>query len=66
MDKRQLIETIRTLNEHAEPKFLQQFAETDLAQYLERLQQASTRNIRLKRWVRPAKRESQREYRMVS
>ncbi len=62
MDKRQLIEAIQTLNENADTKFLQQFVESDLAQYLERLQQASTRNIRLKSWVRPAR----RDYKMVS
>lgn len=62
MDKRQLIEAIRRLNEHAEERFLQQFDETDLAQYLNRLEQASVRNVHLKHWSRAPK----RGYRMVS
>ncbi len=62
MDKRQLIEAIQETNPHAETRFLSQFNEQDLAEYLARLQQASTRNISLKSWTRPAK----REYRMVS
>ncbi|MBC7782769.1 MAG: hypothetical protein H7144_02935 [Burkholderiales bacterium] len=62
MEKRQLIEAIQTLNENAESKFLQQFEAPDLAEYLKRLQDASTRRIHLKTWSRPAK----RDYRMVS
>lgn len=62
MDKRQLIDAIRNLNEHAEAKFLQQFEESDLAQYLHRLEQASVRNVSLKHWSRAPK----RGYRMVS
>ncbi|HEX8342140.1 MAG TPA: hypothetical protein VF624_14645 [Tepidisphaeraceae bacterium] len=62
MNKRQLIDAIRELNEHATEIFLQQFAENDLSEYLVRLREASTRNVRLTRWRRPAR----REYRMVS
>ena len=62
MNKRQLIDAIRELNQHATEQFLQQFAESDLSEYLTRLKEASTRNVHLTRWRRPAR----REYRMVS
>jgi len=62
MDKRQLIEAIQTLNENAEGRFLEQFDAQDLAEYLKRLHEASTRNLHLKTWAKPSK----REYRMVS
>jgi hypothetical protein len=62
MNKRQLIDAIRGLNQHAETGFLEQFAEVDLAEYLERLQGAANRNVRLTSWVK----KPQRDYRMVS
>ncbi len=62
MQKSQLIQAIQALNENAESQFLEQFNETDLAEYLKRLEEASQRNIHLKTWSRPSK----REYRMVS
>jgi hypothetical protein len=57
MDKRQLIASIQETNQNADTRFLSQFSEHDLAEYLERLQHASVRNIRLKPHVRPVRRE---------
>jgi hypothetical protein len=62
MNKRQLIEAIRAVNENAEERFLEQFAEADLAEYLNRLQHASTRNVRIASWVK----KPNRDYRLVS
>jgi hypothetical protein len=62
MDKRQLIASIQETNHNADTRFLSQFSEQDLAEYLQRLQQASLRNIRLK----PHRRPVRREYRAVA
>jgi hypothetical protein len=63
MEKRQLIDEIRTFNPTAEAKFLSQFDEAALAQYLEHLADARNKVIRIAGWARP--REEQL-YRKVS
>lgn len=62
MDKRQLIASIQQAHPTADTRFLSQFSQQDLAEYLERLQNASLRNIRLK----PHRRPVRREYRAVA
>lgn len=62
MDKRQLIAAIQESNQNAETRFLSQFSEQDLSEYLQRLQQASIRNVRLKPHQKPLR----REYRAVA
>ncbi len=61
MTKRQLIEEIRRLNTTVEPRFLVQFDETALRQYLDHLKAASSQRIRIAGWVR-----NQPKLRMVS
>ena len=56
MDKRQIIEAIRQINTNAELKFLEQFGEADLHEYLVRLKSISQRPA-LKAWTRPLRRE---------
>lgn len=53
MDKRQLIEAIRTFQPAVEVAFLAQFEETDLAQYLDRLEAARRKERLIAGWVRP-------------
>lgn len=52
MSKRQLIDQIRELNPTAEPTFLAQFEETDLEQYLNRLQGSVEKRLRIATWTR--------------
>jgi hypothetical protein len=52
MNKRQLIDDIRRLNTTAEPQFLSQFDETALKQYLEHLEGARQKHLRIAGWVR--------------
>lgn len=61
MTKRQLISEIRELNTHAGQRFLAQFDEQSLKQYLEHLKSAQRKSVRIGGWVR---RES--NLRMVS
>jgi hypothetical protein len=61
MTKRQLIEEIRRFNPSVALRFLSQFDEESLSQYLEHLKAAQTRSVRIAGWVR---RES--KLRMVS
>jgi hypothetical protein len=61
MSKRQLIEEIRQLNTSVEAKFLTQFEEDALKQYLEHLKSAVNRRVRIAGWVR-----NQPKLRMVS
>jgi hypothetical protein len=61
MEKRQLIEDIRKINQSAEEKFLAQFDEQALGQYLEHLQAAQQRRIHISGWVR-----QRRKLRMAS
>jgi hypothetical protein len=52
MDKRQLIEDIRKYNFTAREKFLAQFDEAALKQYLEHLEDAHRKRVRFASWVR--------------
>jgi hypothetical protein len=52
MSKRQLIDDIRNLNPTAMPQFLAQFDEESLKQYLEHLQAAELKHVRIAGWVR--------------
>jgi len=52
MTKRQLIDDIRQFNVSVQPQFLAQFDETALKQYLEHLQSASQKHVRIAGWVR--------------
>ena len=61
MTKRQLIDEIRTLNSTAQTRFLIQFDEAALKQYLDHLQSAQNRQVRINSWHR-----RQPKLRMVS
>ncbi len=52
MTKRQLIDDIRRLNPTAMPQFLAQFDDSALKQYLEHLQAAEAKHVRIAGWVR--------------
>ena len=62
MSKRQLIDEIRRHNNTAQPRFLAQFNETALQQYLEHLESAHRKHLRLAGWTR----DQQSMLRMVS
>jgi Mg/Co/Ni transporter MgtE len=53
MDKRQLIEAIREHNPTAEIRFLNQFNEAQLQQYLDALDAARRKDLLIAGWVRP-------------
>lgn len=61
MQKRQLIEDIQKINPSAHERFLAQFDEQALAQYLDHLQAAKERRIHISGWVR-----QRRKVRMAS
>lgn len=61
MTKRQLIDEIRHLNATAQPQFLVQFDEAALKQYLDHLQSAQNKQVRINTWHR-----GQPKLRMVS
>jgi hypothetical protein len=52
MNKRQLIDGIRQLNQTAQPDFLAQFDDDALRQYLEHLQSAQEKRLRVESWVK--------------
>ena len=52
MSKRQLIDDIRRINTTVEPRFLAQFDEEALKQYLQHLQSAQEKRIRIAGWVK--------------
>jgi hypothetical protein len=54
MTKRQLIEDISKLNTTAQPQFLAQFDEAALQQYLEHLEGAVQKHIRIGGYVKPS------------
>lgn len=58
MSKRQLIEDIRRLNATARPQFLIQFDEVALRQYLQHLEDAQAKRVRIAGWVRNVRRVS--------
>jgi hypothetical protein len=52
MSKRQLIDDIRRFNMSVSPHFLAQFDEPALKQYLEHLQSAASKQVKIAGWVR--------------
>jgi hypothetical protein len=52
MNKRQLIEGIRELNQTAQPEFLAQFDEDALRQYLQHLNTAQEKRLKVAGWVK--------------
>jgi hypothetical protein len=52
MSKRQLIDEIRQYNTSVQPQFLAQFDEPALKQYLEHLESAQRKHVRIAGWVR--------------
>ena len=52
MNKRQLIDDIRRFNVSVEPRFLAQFDDAALKQYLENLKAAQEKRVRIASWVR--------------
>lgn len=52
MTKRQLIDDIRKINATAQPQFLAQFDDAALKQYLEHLESAHRKHLRIGGWVR--------------
>jgi hypothetical protein len=52
MNKRELIDDIRRMNSTAAPQFLAQFDEAALKQYLEHLEDAQKKRLRIAGWVR--------------
>jgi hypothetical protein len=55
MDKRQLIEQICKYNTTVETGFLDQFTPQELAEYLDHLQAAQTKQVRIVGWKKPRK-----------
>ena len=56
MNKRQLIDEIRQYNTTVALEFLAQFDEPALQQYLQHLEGAKNRNVRLSSWIRKSPR----------
>jgi hypothetical protein len=54
MNKRQLIDDIRRLNTSVQPQFLIQFDEEALKQYLDHLEGAQRKHLRVVGWSKPA------------
>jgi hypothetical protein len=52
MNKRQLIDGIRQLNQTAQPEFLAQFDDEALQQYLRHLQSAQEKRLKVAGWVK--------------
>lgn len=52
MTKRQLIDDIRQYNLSVQPQFLAQFDDDALRQYLEHLQSAARKHVRIAGWVK--------------
>ena len=52
MNKRQLIDEIRSLNPTAPPAFLEQFDDRALRQYLDHLKAAQSKRIHIHGWTR--------------
>jgi hypothetical protein len=52
MNKRQLIDEIRRYNTTAQPEFLAQFDEPALQQYLDHLEEARLKHVRMAAFVR--------------
>jgi len=52
MNKRQLIDGIRQLNQTAQPEFLAQFDDDALEQYLQHIQTATEKRVTVAGWVK--------------
>ena len=52
MSKRQLIDDIRRFNLSVQPQYLAQFDEAALKQYLDHLEAANKKHVRIAGWVR--------------
>lgn len=52
MNKRQLIDGIRLINQTAQPEFLLQFDEEALDQYLRHLQSAQEKRLKIAGWIK--------------
>ncbi len=52
MNKRQLIDDIRRHNTTVQPQFLAQFDDNALKQYLEHLEDAHRKHLKIAGWVR--------------
>jgi hypothetical protein len=52
MNKRQLIDDIRRYNQNVQPQFLAQFDDSALKQYLEHLEGARQKHMRIIHWTR--------------
>ena len=63
MNKRQLIDGIRQLNMTAQPDFLAQFDDEALQQYLQHLQSAQDKRLKVEGWVKAIPKP---KFRMVS
>lgn len=63
MNKRQLIDGIRQLNQTAQPEFLAQFDDEALRQYLDHLTAAQEKRMRVAAWVKQVPRP---RFRLVS
>ena len=63
MNKRQLIDGIREINQTAQPDFLAQFDEEALRQYLDHLKTAMEKRLKVAGWVKSVPRP---RFRMVS
>jgi hypothetical protein len=63
MNKRQLIEEIRQLNQTAQPEFLAQFDDDALHQYLRHLENAQQKRLKVEGWVKSLPRP---KFRLVS
>jgi hypothetical protein len=63
MNKRQLIDGIRQLNQTAQPEFLAQFDDEALQQYLRHLQSAQEKRLKVAGWVKSIPKP---RFRMVS
>ena len=58
MQKRQLIDTIRSLNPTTSETFLSQFDESSLRDYLTRLESVRRHETLIAEWVRPRRKAS--------
>ena len=63
MNKRQLIDAVRQLNQTAQPEFLAQFDDDALRQYLDHLQSAFDKRLKIAGWVKAIPKP---RFRMVS
>ncbi|MFT3788610.1 MAG: hypothetical protein QM770_20965 [Tepidisphaeraceae bacterium] len=53
LDRQQLVEEIRRFNTTVDQQFLEQFSETELAEYLDHLDAARRKQLQISGWVKP-------------